>query len=622
MQALLKVVKKYTPPFNPDIVSGRHIEQTLKELPDYLSELFKSLIKSKAAHIPLEYVGYRIQTPEEMVNSAFGNDRKATVDLAPSSFYNIEFIFRYNGTDIKLVRPLFYSDGQLINMTGTTYAVIPILSDTVITPSASSIFIRLLRDKITVTGMYRQFLRNGKAHAINIINTQLLKTNEQQIVDKLGKVVTPFALYPLGKYGIDNVMKTYFELDVSDFMITEKPVDEEEYVVFSSTKVKPPGLGRLSRRKTVNVYNVTTRQAIDQSSATFDYVGTDIKIAVKKKKLEIIENMCKLDMFENFIAGILYTFEIFTENSSQEVKNFFSTYRKNLNNEKLFWKIIIGKIAYKNSYSIDRIAADMHTHYTLIEGYLDVLSQSKLKEIGIEADNFYDLIMVVLSQYNIWLIDNKEYQNNLKNRYVDVSYYIGYDFLYAFNKAMLQLTKRGRNGVIPTINEVTKILSEELKKNTTEKLIKSPQQSLAIVLPDYAGDNSIFKVGTQIDDQSSGIGVRRAKSASFPSSAKLVTPQDYGFGSGWYVAKKKPSPRFKRNPYGQFDLKTGRIIFSSEDLQRFQKMTAVLNGRILEEDEELRHNVLHDNELPKENEEFLEETQEEYDTYSNESEIE
>jgi hypothetical protein len=60
MQALLKVVKKYTPPFNPDIVSGRHIEQTLKELPDYLSELFKSLIKSKAAHIPLEYVGYRI----------------------------------------------------------------------------------------------------------------------------------------------------------------------------------------------------------------------------------------------------------------------------------------------------------------------------------------------------------------------------------------------------------------------------------------------------------------------------------------------------------------------------------------------------------------------------------
>jgi hypothetical protein len=106
-----------------------------------------------------------------MVDSAFGNDRKATVDLAPSSFYNIEFIFRYNGTDIKLVRPLFYSDGQLINMTGTTYAVIPILSDTVITPSASSIFIRLLRDKITVTGMYRQFLRNGKAHAINIINT-------------------------------------------------------------------------------------------------------------------------------------------------------------------------------------------------------------------------------------------------------------------------------------------------------------------------------------------------------------------------------------------------------------------------------------------------------------------
>jgi hypothetical protein len=51
-------------------------------------------------------------------------------------------------------------------------------------------------------------------------------------------------------------------------------------------------------------------------------------------------------------------------------------------------------------------------------------------------------------------------------------------------------------------------------------------------------------------------------------------------------------------------------------------MTAVLNGRILEEDEELRHNVLHDNELPKENEEFLEETQEEYDTYSDESEIE
>ena len=80
--------------------------------------------------------------------------------------------------------------------------------------------------------------------------------------------------------------------------------------------------------------------------------------------------------------------------------------------------------------------------------------------------------------------------------------------------------------------------------------------------------------------QSRGNGVRKGAKKNLPESAATIKGGDLGFGSLLYLAKSAPSPRFKLNPYLNYNKWTGKIEFPDDINASIEILNDMLMGRI------------------------------------------
>ena len=555
---LSNIIDTKCPQFNTDITEGK-AKELLELAPDYLDSIFRSSIKSLSPSIDLVYEGYRRLSPEEEFKTLIANDpNKIVYDLSISDIYAIEYIFKYQGVTVR--RPLllpFADIGNLIRISNTTYSIVPVLSDTVISPSGIEVFVRLLKDKLTFRGLHRNFILNEEKVAGQIIHTTIVKTGKLSLKDELGKPKTAVSLYLLGKYGLKETVRRYCKdydiriMNLDD--ITEET--KKKFNIYRSTKVRPRNL------KTNNA----------------NYYGHNVCVIVDKKK-EVST------LVENFIFGILYTFDILPDNAEEVIELIEGN---NIEDEILFWRILLGRISYRNSFSIDRIVEDMTEHFDTLEGYLDTLIRQKLHENNILVENFYDLLVVILSNFNVWLINSKEYNSNLNNRYIDILYYVMYDIIVGFNKIILALNKRASKNAIPALKEFSKVCSTELPTKKIFGLVKSTAMNLALALTEITTDIKYPKGTALLEDQSRGSGVRRGKNNQFPEATKTLKGHDLCLGSLLFLNKAAPSPRFRSNLYMKYDIMSGRIKLSEQDNKMIEELDVLLRGRFENSEMEL-----------------------------------
>lgn len=565
---LSRIVDNYTPQFTKKVVDGS-AREVLKTAPQYLDEIFKSSIKSLSPTIPLTYIGYRRMMPdEEFVKIITSDSNKITYDIAVSDLYVIEYIFNYNGEEIRKPVYLPYCErGNLLKISNTFYNFVPILSDTVISPTYKEVFVRLLKDKLTFSRKTANFIVDGKLYIGQIVYTAIVKTNRMGITDNLGKATSSVSLYMLGEYGFKEIMKRYAK-DV-DYIITDQDVDQyrKDYIVYESVKERPSGL------------KITA------------YHGHNVKLLINRKT-----DMSKYPFLENFIFGFIYTLDLFPDDAN----DFINTYNsQNVKDEKLFWRIILGRIVYSNSFSIDRIVEDMNEHYVSLQYYLDELIAMKLADNGIRVSNFFDLLVVILANFNKWLLTSKEYNSNIGNRYIDILYYAMYDIIIGFNKAILNLNKRGSKkslGGILSMKEVVKILNDYLKTRAIFGLVKSSAMNICIQLTEATSDIMYPKITALLDDQSRGAGVKRGKQNQFPEATKTLRGYALYIGSILFLNKKAPSPMFRSNLFMDYDLQTGRLTIPDKINDTILYLDDMLKGRL--ENEKI--NVLSDDITPDE----------------------
>lgn len=470
---LSEVIDKHSPKVNKNVTEGT-AKEVLQKAPYFLDDIIRSSIKSLSQSIKLSYNGWRYITPKEefKLNYSNGNSGKVMYDLARNDLYMVEFEFEYQGIAIK--RPIYLpyaDDGNLLMFSNTLYNIVPVLSDTVITPSSNEVFARLLKDKVRFKNHTRNFIVNGERKPGLIIYADLVKTANMNLKDNIGKPIAPVSLYLLGEYGADEVMKRYYKINKSDYMITNQELTEQElerFNVYESTKTKPRYLKEVG------------------------YRGHNIKVCISKDK-EINQSL------ENLIFGIIYTFDQLPTHEQDYVD---TIKLGNLEDEKMFWRIMLGRLVYKNTYSVDRIVSDMDEHFDTLQGYLDNLIKKKLVENGIHLSNFFDLINHILLNYNHWLVISKEYNSDIRNRYIDILYYIMYDIILGFNRAILSLNKRATKtkGKDFDITFVSKVLKQELNSKKIFTLVKSKEQGLAIMVVDNTLDVKYPRITAVLED--------------------------------------------------------------------------------------------------------------------------
>lgn len=468
---LSKIIDDYSPQFNPKVTDGS-AKEILRMAPEYLDMIFRSSIKSLSPEVKLSYKGYRRMMPDEEFTKIITSDsNKIQYDIAVSDLYVVEYIFEYLGEEIRKPIYLPYCDrGNLIKISNTVYNIVPVLSDTVISPNHKEVFVRLLKDKLTFSRKDYNFIVDKRLVVGQIIYAAIVKNNKTTTEDFLGKVVSTVSLSLLGQYGVREIMKKYAK-DV-DYIITDQDVEHlrDKYFIYESTKEKPTNL----------------------KAST--YIGHNIKFLVNRNV-----DMSKHTYLENFIFGFLYTLDIMPDTASE----FMETYNnKNVKDEIYYWRIILGKVVYKNAYSITRIAEDMEEHYDALQGYVDNLIKTKLADNKIYVDNFFDLLIVILDNYNKWLLSYKEYNSDINNRYIDILYYAMYNIILGFNKAILNLNKRGNKKLDGdlTSKEVKKILNNTIKARAIFELVKSSAMNICIQLTESTSDIMYPKVTALLED--------------------------------------------------------------------------------------------------------------------------
>ena len=228
--ALAQIIETTSPKFNKNVVDGS-VKQILQLIPEYLDKIFQSSVRSLSSKIPLKYLGYRRMCPEEELNRLIlSNSNKIRYDIAVSDLYVVEYLLEYDGQLIS--RPLYlpYTDkGNIIRISGTQYTLIPVLSDTVISPSHKEVFVRLLKRKIIFKRHIINFVVNGEKIPGQVIYADIIQV-KNLIKDSLqGRVITPMSLYLLGEYGVRETMNTkihitYLKLLILNLVITKKHI--------------------------------------------------------------------------------------------------------------------------------------------------------------------------------------------------------------------------------------------------------------------------------------------------------------------------------------------------------------------------------------------------------------
>lgn len=467
---LSATIDKHCPQFNTNVTNGT-AKKILETIPAYFDDIIRSSIRSLNSKIPLKYEGYRLMSPKEEFNATLVNDNnKMIYDLAESYIYMVEYVFDYKGE--KIIRPLYLpyaEDGNIIRVSNTQYHIIPVLSDTVISPSWDKIFLRLLKNKLTFESQSRNFIVNGEKIPGKVVYTNIVKTDTMKITDNIGKPLTAVSIYVLGEHGFRKTMQKYFNTD--KWIVTDKELDDKtrnEYNVFESSRVKP------------------------RSLKDSQYTGHAVKICIHKSIL-------MTPLMENFIFGVIYSLDILPNESIDMIS---SIYKGNVEDEKMFWRIMLGRLIYKNSFTVDRIIVDMDNHYDDLQGYLDNQIKAKLSENGIIVDDFFDLLMRILENYNIWLINSKEYNSNIRNRYIDILYYIMYDLIVGFNKVILALNKRitkKTDGILEK-KEIIKTMIAELSPRKIFATVKPSSPALCLLTVDSSLDIKYPKITAVLED--------------------------------------------------------------------------------------------------------------------------
>lgn len=541
---LAKTIDEHVPKFTKEVVDGLATTY-IPQAPRFIEEVVKNAMKS--ATPLLEYRGWREATPEETVAAMMGaKNTVSKIDMSRSDVYLILLFFRYDGVDLppsKLLVP-FVGEGGTMHISGTKYHNVPVLTDTVISPTKDMVFVRLHRDKLTFDrGMYN-ILINGRRQVSQVIYSDIYRNS--RVDGNRSGITTPIIIYLMAKYGFKETFRKYAGIVVD--IIYEKPqqgatVSYTGFDVYSSTKLKP------ARSKT-KVYH-----------------GHDAHILAPSD--DDIDNEAK-EFIENSAAGIIYTFDMYPQFAKDIVSSIVSG---KLDEEKRYWTVVLGTLINNDAFTIDLMYGNAVDHLKSVEHYTDSFIRDRLATIDIHIENFFDLLSVILIRYTSWVLTSKTYSNNIMNRYIDILYYVLYEIIVGIHIALLEITRKTERKVQkPT--EVNHILTTKL----SYRKIFRVTSHLSTMLVDCAGDNKYPKITSILELQELGDGVKKSKNTVIPEAAKSLSASDVSTGSILFVPKRIPSPKVRANPFMTINVATGRFAPTEEMQRTVQALNTLISG--------------------------------------------
>lgn len=518
-----RMVKKYTPEFNPLIVNGLATHY-MEEAESYLHEAFKA---NNDSLIPgLEYVGYRHCTEQEEYYEATKlRNNKRTFDIAQSDMHMVMIEMRYKGKMLP-PRPIylpFVGEAGTMYINGVLYHLPPVLTDNVISPDDNSVFIRILKGRMTLPREYHTVNVNGKLETANVIGAPIHHqtkppSHRAPQTTKANKCVLH---YLLGKYGFTRTFQKYLGcVPVIEDENYDRAKYGDDWVICTSSyfgTADSPRTYISGYYKPTNIHVMFRR---DQWSATALSFVTEL--------FYILDNFP--EMFRPVLAEL------------DEVSQ---------------WRLTIGHIIESGDLGAGYLLKKMVEHYKSLDHYLDYMHIQKLHSAGYVVEDFYDLLALVMKNFRQFRSGKANSRQSMYGKSLEVLYYVLYNITYSYVMTGFRLAKLASKRELDEA-DIVNVMNKNFRLGSSFGLTSN---SIAAETVSYSGDHKFLKITSKVNEQEANPGGRRGGSGrkAVNDSTHLHISHVVG-GSVLYLSKSNPSPVAHANPFLQIDPSSGMIL--------------------------------------------------------------
>lgn len=518
-----------TPKVNPDIVNGLAVKH-IPHLEGYIDKIFQGVAKGFPAG--LVYLGCQRCTPQEefLVATRKQNTRRK-FDVARTDLYMVKYLFSFNGVELppKFVYLPYVSTAGTIQIGGSRFVMSPVLSDKVISVGTNSIFVRLLRDKLTFERIPHNVMINDHRETIQVVWSTVYHL--PQTAKKLVKTVkAQLALthYLFCKYGF---METFARFGnctpvVGGGEINTNSYPPDKWVIIRSTQVKPRGFGK------------------------FAYPPSDLRLAIRIEEFT--------PMVKSMVGGFFYTVDHFPQRLTKE----FNEYPRQ-------WLVMMGHILFSGTISEGKLFDDVSEHFRSLDEYIDEITRTQLAEIGHDCQDLYQLFSIVIANFNEWLITSSEKVSSMYDKELSILYYIAADITKAIHKLHYKLRTAARKNL--TEKAVINAMNSTLK---TGMIFAITRQNPCMSTTSYSGDNKFLKITCILGSQSSSTRPQGKKSrARITDPAKRLHASVAEIGGFANLPKSEPTGRHRINPHAHVDAR-GMVLRDPERISLFASVQA------------------------------------------------
>lgn len=510
---LASFIDENVPDVNKDVMDGYALVQ-MKGIEGYICKLVQSISRSMPAGI--RFKGMQRCSPEEEYRERTKlKTNKRTYDIAKLDFYYVKFIFEYNGEELppRYQQIPFLGDAAILHISGTKYHVTPVLSHKVLSPGENSVFVQLIRDRFTFQRSNYAFIADGLTEMSHVVWSNIYRRTKkaQNNVAATTKANACIVHYFFGKYGFTHTFQKF--LGFTPVVGTEEEITPEVYP--ASDWVICQSYYRSIGGKPVGYIQST-------------YAATRIRLAIRRDKWN---SFCKY-----MVAGFFYCIDHFpSEMHSPEL----------LDNTSL-WKVLMGHIVFSGQYGWDKLHDSISEHYQYVDKYADSVIVEKVAARGYIIEDFYDLLGIILRDFNELIHDEKASNLNMYGKVLETRYYLLDAMVQGLMTTIFKLNKLAGKRVLSP-KDIIDAFNKSWRPGMIISSISNNRDITSVV--SCSTDHKYPKITSHISEQEG----RSNNSKGNNTGGRLFDISMAVIGNAFYMSKSNPSPTSRVSLFAKID---------------------------------------------------------------------
>lgn len=399
----------------------------------------------------------------------------------------------------------FVGQAGTIYISGSRYVISPVLADRVISVTQDTIFIRVLKAKLTFNRISYQYRAGPQVENVQVIWSRIHNNKTaNQTVRPTVKAHHTLVHYLLCKYGFSEMFRKF--LGFKPLVGGPEMDDQDKYP-----------------EKDWVVCRAVERKSKFRNSRAQYSLPSDIRVAIPAKRYT--------EEVKNLLAGFFYI-----------VDHFPTRIRPEFVDDCRLWMVLLGHIIWSGNYSEGKLYSDVLDHIASLDVYVDNITSRQLRDIGMPCADVYELFYRIIEKFNTWLLTSDDKVNTMYDKELSVLTFVCADFTNGINNFYFKLNASAKKDL--TSRKIVDLMNMFLKQGLAYRLNRSHGE---ISTTSTSGDNKALKITNVLVPQTKSSKRASATQTSLTDPSLRLHASIAEIGGYACIPKSSPDGRARLN---------------------------------------------------------------------------